>query len=116
MKNNFSILVFSIFLLSGCGLSVGINGATKKIYKLTKKVEIGMSLSDFKKAVPKARRVYHDHVTGKMYRKDGEVYRLIVNYSYVGYDGNRWQLVKDFGFLNDNTLDEIGRSIEVQKR
>ena len=116
MKNNFLILVFFIFLLTGCGLSVGINGATKKMYKLSKKVEIGMSLSDFKNTVPKARRVYHDHVSGEKYRKDGTVYRLIVNYSYIGSDGNRWQLVKDFGFLNDNTLDEIGRSIEVRKR
>ena len=116
MKRYLLLSTLFVFLLTGCGLSVGINGATKKMNKKIKKVDIGMTLSEFQRAVPKARRVYSD-VSGNKYKKiDGRVvYRLIVNYSYVGTDGNRWQLIRDFGFI-DNYLEEIGGNIQKRIR
>jgi hypothetical protein len=117
MKKIILLSTLLVFLLTGCGLSVGLIGATKKMDRKTKKVEMGMTIDQFKKAVPNARRVYSDAESGRKYikREGTYVYRLTINYAYVGNDMNRWQLIKDFGFQN-NVLDEIGGDIEIRKR
>jgi|TARA_B110000211_G_scaffold208686_1_gene245458 hypothetical protein len=96
MKKILYLFVLTFFV--SCSLKVGLSGATKKMNKINKKIYTGMTTKEFKKKVPNA--VLVNSISGIT------EYKVVVNYSYIGTDMNRWKLEQLFVF-EDNELTEI---------